>query len=123
MFLAWFSISDGYLFQLIFLNCNNFVLSRVERVTTGTESFAYVTARVASVGALNSGLSPYAALAAVSVITQSLGHVKFNVISQLIKGILRVLQKLLKYFSITAFSTPFLWLSLWCASCNVCLKF
>ena len=42
MFLAWVAISDQYFFQLLvslkpFFNCcNNFVLSWVETVTTGT---------------------------------------------------------------------------------------
>ena len=41
------------------------------------------------------------------VITQADDHVKMRLISQLIRGISRVLQKLLKYFNGTAISTFF----------------
>ena len=57
---------------------------------TGTESYAYFAARVASVGALilSPGLLPCA------VITQSLDHLKLKFVSQLIKSISRDLQKI-----------------------------
>ena len=41
------------------------------------------------------------------VITQALDHVKIRLTSQLISGISRVLQKLLKYFNGTIISTSF----------------
>ena len=41
------------------------------------------------------------------VITKVDEHIKIRLTSQLIKGISRVLQKLLKYFNETIFSTPF----------------
>ena len=41
------------------------------------------------------------------VITQFDDHIKFSLTSQLIKGISRVLQKLLKYFNGTIISTSF----------------
>ena len=41
------------------------------------------------------------------VIRQDVDQVKIRLISQLIKGILRVLQKLLKYFNSTAILTSF----------------
>ena len=44
----------------------------------------------------------------VLIITQSADQSKISSISQLIKGISRVLQKLLKYFSGTNISTPFI---------------
>ena len=47
----------------------------------------------------------------VLIITQFAEQSKISSISQLIKGILRVLQKLLKYFNGTIISTPFISLS------------
>ena len=44
----------------------------------------------------------------VLIITQSADQSKISSISQLIKGISRVLQKFLKYFSGTNISTPFI---------------
>ena len=72
---------------------------------TGTESYAYFTARVAAVGALilSPGLLPYA------VITQSLDHLKLNFVSPLIKSISRDLQKIT--YNGAAISTSFLLLS------------
>ena len=74
---------DSYLFQLIVIlkpdlnSWSNFALSWVHKVTTGTNF-----------------VSPIA-----EEITQSLDHVKMRLTSQLINGISRVLQKLLKYFN------------------------
>ena len=47
----------------------------------------------------------------VETITQFVDHIKVNIISQLIKDISKVLQKLLKYFSGTNISTFFVPLS------------
>ena len=91
---------DSYLFQLIVLlkpdfNCwSNFALSWVDKVTTGTYSFVSVIENFPSAVEL--------------VIAQSLDQVKRRLSLQLINGISRVLQKLLKYFNGTIFSTSFL---------------
>ena len=64
-------------------NCSNKLLSSsVERVTTGTYSFASVTTDVAPVGALVSGIGGLtlglASCIVSSVITQFLDHVKIR---------------------------------------------
>ena len=68
--------------------CNSFVLSLVDKVTTGRSSFVSVIGKVVT-------LSP-------SEITQFADQVTIRLISQLIKSISRVLQKLLNYFNGTA---------------------
>ena len=68
--------------------CNSFVLSLVDKVTTGRSSFVSVHGKVVT-------LSP-------SEITQFADQVTIRLISQLIKSISRVLQKLLNYFNGTA---------------------
>ena len=87
------------MFQLITLLkpdlncCNNFSLSSVDKVTTGTYKFVSVI--------LNFPLP-------VELVKAQLGdHVKIKLTSQLIYGISRVLQKLLKYFNGTIISTSF----------------
>ena len=91
--------SNWYLFQLIVLlipdfNCwSNYALSWVDNVTTGTKSFVSVIANLIAPVEL--------------VITQVDDQVKMRLTSQLINGISRVLQKLLKYFNGTIISTSF----------------
>ena len=68
--------------------CNSFVLSLVDKVKTGRSSFVSVIGKVVT-------LSP-------SEITQFADQVTIRLISQLIKSISRVLQKLLNYFNGTA---------------------
>ena len=81
------------LFKPDFSCCNNFVLSCVDKVTTGTYNFVPVTSDAPAPVEL--------------VITQVDDHVKIKLISELIKEISRVLQKLLKYFHGTIISTSF----------------
>ena len=87
------------MFQLVTLlkpdlNCyNNFSLSSVDKVTTGTYKFVPVILNFPSPREL--------------IITQFVDHIKFELTPQLIKGISRVLQKLLKYFNGTIISTSF----------------
>ena len=70
-------------------NCyRNFVLSWVDKVTTETWSFVPVIAKAVTLSPLE--------------ITQFADQVRIRLISQLIKGILRVLQKLLQYVNGTA---------------------
>ena len=89
-----------YSFQLIVLlkpdfKCgNNFELSWVDKVTTGTWRFVSVNVNV-----------EFWFATLVLIITKFPDHVKISSTSQLIKGISRVLQKLLKYFSGTIIST------------------
>ena len=86
-------------FQLIVLlkpdlNCwSNFGLSWVDKVTTRRYNFVSV---------ISNFLLPLEL-----VITQSLDQVKIRLTSQLINGISRVLQKLLKYFNDTIIWTSF----------------
>ena len=69
------------------------MFSYVDKVITGTKSFVSVIANVPAPLEL--------------VRTQVDDHVKIRLTSQLIKGISRALQKLLKYFSGTIISTSF----------------
>ena len=69
-------------------------MSWVDKVTTGTYSFVSVIANFPSPEEL--------------VIAQSLDQIKRRLSLQLINGISRVLQKLLKYFNGTIFSKSFL---------------
>ena len=73
--------------------CNNFALSCVDKVITGTYNFVSIISNFAS---------PVKVL-----ITQVDDHVNIKLTSQLIKGISRVLRKLLKYFHGTIISTSF----------------
>ena len=75
--------------------CNSFALSWVDKVTTGTWSFVSVIASV------------FAWFTAALDITQFAGQVAMRLISQLVNGSSRVLQKLLIYFSGTSISTFF----------------
>ena len=86
------------MFQLIVLlkpdfNCyNSFALPWVDKVTARTKRFVSVVSNVVFVSLENTHFSD---------------QVKMRLISQLIKDISRVLQKLLKYFNGTTISTFF----------------
>ena len=58
-----------------------------------------VISNVISAGGTIAGLLPCAFLLVISAKTQFLDQVKINSTSQLISGIFKLLQKLLKYFS------------------------
>ena len=70
-----------------------------DKVTTGTYTFVSVILNVAPDGATIAGLSPSASFVVISAKTQFLDQVKINSTSQLIDGISKPLQKLLKCFS------------------------
>ena len=75
-----------------------------DKAPTGTYNFVPVILNVAPDGATIAGLAT--AFTAISAKTHLLDHVKINSISQLINGILKTLEKLLKYFSgITTFTS------------------
>ena len=105
-----------YLFHFIVLlnpyfNCpNNFLSFSADKVTTGTYNlqsvilnFALAGNSIATIGGLGCGLGAF--LKALSTSTHSLYQEKINVISQLINGISKLLQKLPKYFNGIAIST------------------
>ena len=74
-----------------------------DKVTTGTHNFVSVILNVAPDEATIVGLA--AAFTVISAKTQFLDQVKINSTSQLINGISKLLQKLLKCFSgITTFA-------------------
>ena len=113
-----------YLFHLLVLlnphfNCSKKLLSSfVDKVTTGTYYLVSVILNVAFVGAsiLSFAFTGESALGSVfpnvcvviSVKTQFSEHVKVNHTSQLIKGMSKVLQKLLKYLNGETISNFFL---------------
>ena len=74
------------------INCSKFLLTlSFDKVTTGTYSFVSVIWNFYPVGGL------FAAV--ISAKTRFFEQVKISSISQLINGIFKVFQKLLKYFS------------------------
>ena len=85
----------------------------VDKVTTRKYNFVFFILNIAFVGACIAclpGLSPWGALVVFVVIlvkTQFLDHVKVKDTLQLIKGMSKVLQKLLKYFNGTITSRFF----------------
>ena len=90
-----------HLFQLIapfnsnFSCCNSFVISSIDKVTTETKRFVSVITNVATW------------FGAAVDITKFSGQVRMRLVLQLINGIVRVLQKLLKYLNGTIISTFF----------------
>ena len=81
-----------------------------DKVTTGTYNFVSVIGNSNPVDVTIAGgslLFP-ASLPVISAKTQFFDQVKINSISQLINGIFKVLQKLLKSFNGTAISVSFL---------------
>ena len=99
-------ICDLYLFHITVLlnpdiNCFKIFLSfSFDKVTTVTCNFVSVILNSNPVGGLFAS--------AIWAKTQFFDQVKINSISQLINGIFKVLQKLLKYFSGTTTSVSFL---------------
>ena len=81
-----------------------------DRITTGTDHFVSVTLNITFVGLLIAATggfaSGFASLVALLVNIQFLDQVKINSTSQLISGIIKFLQKLLKCFNGTIIS-PF----------------
>ena len=107
-------ICDLYLSHFIVLlnpdfNCSkSFISFSFDKVTTGTYNFVSVILNFASGGAAIAGSSPYASFVVISAKTQFLDQVKINSTSQLISGIFKLLQKLLKCFSGITTSVSFL---------------
>ena len=94
-----------YLFYFIDLlnpdfNCsNNLLLFSADKVTTGTYNLQSVISNFVLVGELiRFAAAAGGPLEALPTSTHSLYQDKINVISQLINGISKLLQKLLKYF-------------------------
>ena len=78
-------------------NSKSFVSFYFDKVTTGTYNFVSVILRYAADGATIAELTP--AFTVISAKTQFLDQVKINSTSQLINGIFKALQKLLKCFN------------------------
>ena len=96
-------------------NCSKKLLSSfVDKVTTGTYNFVSVILNIAFVRACIAGIAglsswgTLAVCAAISVKTQFSDQVKIKDTSKLIKGMSRLLQKLLKCFNGTTISRFFL---------------
>ena len=70
-----------------------------DKVTTGTYYFVSVISNVNTTGATIAELSPFASFAVISAKTQFFDQVKINSTLQLISGIFKLFQKLLKCFS------------------------
>ena len=70
-----------------------------DKVTTGTYNFVPVILNSNLVGATIAGLLPCTSLTVILAKTQFLDQVKINSTSQLISGIFKPFQKLLKCFS------------------------
>ena len=83
------------------------MLFSFDKLTTGTYSFVSVILNVAADGATIAGLSPSASLVAISAKTQFFDQVKISSTSQLISGIFKLLQKLLKCFNVITTSAFF----------------
>ena len=88
---SWYFFQLIVLLKLDFNFSSNLILSWVDKVTTGTYSYVSVIANVVAFVSLDN--------------THLLDQVKMRLISQLIKDISRILQKLLKYFNGTIIST------------------
>ena len=97
LFWVWLVIYDLYLFHItVLLNpdinfSKSFLPFYFDKVTTGTYNFVSVV--------WNSNLVGGLFVAAISAKTQFFHQFKISSIPQLINGIFKVLQKLLKYFS------------------------
>ena len=79
-----------------------------DKITTGTYNFVSVILNFAPDGATIAGLSSCGFLVVISAKTQFFDQVKINSTSQLISGIFKLLQKLLKCFSGITTSVSFL---------------
>ena len=90
-------------FNPVFKGSKNLLSSWVDKVTTGTYSFVFIILKVAPVEALISILGGLklgsASYIVLSVLTTFSYQAKVKGTSQLINGIFRVLQKLLRCFS------------------------
>ena len=106
LFWGWTVICDLYLFHFIVLlnpafNCSkSFISFSYDKVTTGTYNFVSVILKFNSVGGWFAGV--------ISAKTQFLDQVKINSTWQLISGIYKLLQKLLKCLSGIKTSVSFL---------------
>ena len=106
LFWGWIVICDLYLFHLTVLlnpdfNCSkSFTSFSFDKVTTGIYNYVSVISKLNSSGGWFAG--------AVSAKTQFYDQVKINSTSQLISGISKLLQKLLKCFSGITTSVSFL---------------
>ena len=104
--LFWIVTCDLYFFHLIvFLNSDfnfskSFISLSYDKVTTGTYNFVSFIWNSNPVGGYFATV--------ISAKTQFFGQVKINSTSQLINGILKLLQKLLKCFSGITTSVSFL---------------
>ena len=83
----------------VFNYSKRFMSFPFDKVTTGTCNFESVTLNFAPDGATIAGLLPSASLAAISTKTQFFDQVKISSNSQLISGIFKLLQRLLKCFN------------------------
>ena len=100
-----------YLFHFMLLNhdfnCSkSFISFSFDKLTTGTYNFVPVILNSNSVGATIAGLT--SGITVISAKTQFLDQVEIDSISQLISGIFKLLQKLLRYFSGITTSASFL---------------
>ena len=86
----------------------SFISFSFDKLTTGIYNFASVILKFNSVGATIAGLSPSTFLTVISAKIQFLDQVKINSNSQLISGIFKLPQKLLKCFSGITTSVSFL---------------
>ena len=109
--LLWIVMCDLYLFHFTVLlnpdfNCSKSFLSfSFDKVTIGTYNFVSVIQNVAFFGWVIAGLFPCATnTTALCVKTQLLDRVKAKDTLQLISGILKLLQKMLKSFNGTTVS-------------------
>ena len=107
-------MGDLYLFHFIVplspnFNCSKgFVSFSFDKVTTETYIFVFVISNVNSTGATIAGLLLSASFAVISTKTQFFDQVKINSTSQLISGVFKLFQKLLKCFSEITTSDSFL---------------
>ena len=77
----------------------SFVSFSFDKVTTGTYNFVSASSIFSPLGGTIAGLSPCVFLLVISAKTQFFDQVKINSTSQLISGIFKLFQKLLKCFS------------------------
>ena len=97
--LSYFILTFCFIFKLIFQILSYKVLIVFDKVRTGTYNFVSLIVMLL-------GLAFVLSLPAADK-TQYFVHVSFNSILQLITGILKDLQKLLKYFNGTAIAAFF----------------
>ena len=114
LFWGWIVICDLYLFHFIVLLNSDFNCSKrfsslsFDKVTTGAYYLVSVILNSNPLGGAIATLSPCVFLLVISAKTQFFDQVKINSTSQLINGILKLFQKLLKCFSEITISVSFL---------------